>query len=68
MIVNLPLVSRTHCAVTYHADRKEYEIVDFSSNGTFINRDLRLVKDEKYCLKPGTEICFGDKNTIYKLG
>lgn len=68
MIVNLPLVSRTHCSITYHADRKEYEIVDFSNNGTFVNREFRLVKDEKYILKPGTEICFGDKSTIYKLG
>lgn len=68
MIVNLPLVSRSHCAVTFHAEENEYEIVDFSNNGTFVNGDKRLVKDEKYILKPGTELCFGDKETIYKLG
>lgn len=68
MIVNLPLVSRTHCAITYHADREEYEIVDFSSNGTFIGGEIRLVRDEKYLLKPGAELCFGDRSTIYKLG
>lgn len=68
MIVNLPAVSRTHCAVTYHADRSEYEIVDFSSNGTFVGEGFRLVKDEKYVLKPGTEVCFGDRSTVYKLG
>lgn len=68
MIVNLPLVSRLHCEVIYHADTPEYEIVDYSRNGTFVNGDKRLVQNETYLLKPGTEICFGDKNTIYKLG
>lgn len=68
MIVNLPLVSRTHCAIIYHAERKEYEIVDFSSNGTFVNGDKRLVQDESYLLKEGSTISFGDRQTIYKLG
>ena len=68
MIVNLPLVSRLHCEIIYHSDTNEYEIVDFSSNGTFVNGDKRLVQKESYLLKPGTEVCFGDKETIYKLG
>lgn len=68
LIVNLPLVSRMHCEVIYHAKQREYEITDFSSNGTFINGDKRLVPNETYLLKPGTELCFGDKETIYKLG
>lgn len=68
MIVNLPLVSRVHCEVIYHAAQQEYEIVDFSRNGTFVNGDKRLVQNETYLLKPGTELCFGDKSTIYKLG
>ena len=68
MIVNLPLVSRLHCEITYHADKHEYEIVDYSSNGTFVNGYKRLLPKETYILKPGTELCFGDKETIYKLG
>lgn len=68
IIVNLPLVSRLHCEVIYHADQKEYEIIDFSSNGTFVNGDKRLIQNETYLLKPGTELCFGDRETIYKLG
>ncbi|MGN0154154.1 MAG: LytTR family transcriptional regulator DNA-binding domain-containing protein [Lachnospiraceae bacterium] len=68
MIVNLPLVSRLHCEVIYHAEQHEYEITDFSSNGTFVNGDKRLVQNETYLLKPGTELCFGDRETIYKLG
>ena len=68
MIVNLPFVSRLHCEVIYHAAQQEYEIIDFSRNGTFVNGDKRLVQNETYLLKPGTELSFGDKSTIYKLG
>lgn len=68
MVVNLPLVSRNHCVLTYHCDIMKYEVVDFSSNGTFIDGNKRLVKNESYFLKPGSEICFGDRDTIYKLG
>lgn len=68
LIINLPLVSRIHSRIIYHADRREYEITDLSRNGTFINQEKRLVPDETYILKPGTEICFGDKTNIYKLG
>ena len=68
MIVNLPLVSRLHCEITYHADHREYEIIDYSSNGTFVNGDKRLLPKETYILKPGAEVCFGDRETIYKLG
>lgn len=68
IIVNLPLVSRLHCEIIYHAEQNEYEIKDFSSNGTFVNGDKRLIPNETYLLKPCTELCFGDRETIYKLG
>ena len=45
----------------------EYEIVDFSNNGTYVNRDKRLLKEETYLLKSGSELCFGDKETVYRL-
>lgn len=68
MVINLPLVSRNHCSLLYHCDTMEYELTDFSNNGTFINRDKRVLPNETYLLKPGTEICFGDRKTVYKLG
>lgn len=68
MVINLPLVSRNHCSLLYHYDIKEYEITDFSRNGTFVNGNKRLLQNETYFLKPGSEVCFGDKDTIYKLG
>lgn len=68
LIINLPLVSRNHCILTYHCDIMKYEIIDLSSNGTFVGGTKRLMKNKTCFLKPGDEICFGDKNTIYKLG
>lgn len=68
LVINLPAVSRNHCILTYHHDIMKYEIIDTSTNGTFVDGNKRLVKDETYFLKPGSEICFGDKDTIYKLG
>ena len=68
MVVNLPEVSRLHCAIIYHEVAESYEVVDFSTNGTYVNTDKRLIQDETYLLKPGTTISFGDRNTVYKLG
>ncbi len=68
MIINLPLVSRCHCTLIYHCGIMRYEVMDRSSNGTFVDGNKRLLKNETYLLKPGSEICFGDKETVYKLG
>ena len=68
IVINLPMVSRSHCDIIYHKENNEYAIVDYSGNGTFINGTTRLVPNETYLLKPGTELCFGDQLTVYKLG
>lgn len=67
LIINLPLVSRKHCEMIYHEDSRLYELTDFSTNGTYVNGRVRLVPYEPYTLKPGSTICFGDKETIYQL-
>ena len=68
LIVNLPLVSRNHCSIRYCLTEKQYEVTDFSSNGTFVQGNRRLLPYEKYILPPGSELCFGDKETSYRLG
>lgn len=65
--VNLPLVSRLHCELIYHADRQEYEVTDYSSGGTYVNQKQRLAKGIPYTFQKGTSLCFGDLETIYKL-
>lgn len=65
--VNLPLVSRLHCELIYHADRQEYEVTDYSSSGTYVNQKNRLMKGIPYTFQKGTALCFGDLETVYKL-
>lgn len=68
MVVNLPLVSRQHCTIIYHEKEDNYEVVDYSTNGTFVDGSLRMKCGDIYLLKPGATLSFGDKNTIYRLG
>lgn len=68
MVVNLPLVSRQHCTIIYHEKEDNYEVVDYSTNGTFVDGSFRMKCGDIYLLKPGATLSFGDKNTIYKLG
>ncbi len=67
IIIQLPMVSRLHCKLIYHEERGEYEITDFSSNGTFIHNEIRLIPNHNYILEPGSEICFGDRTNIFKV-
>lgn len=54
VIINLPLVSRSHCSIIYQHDTMEYEVTDYSNNGTFVNGSKRLLPYETYILKPGS--------------
>lgn len=65
--INYPLASRLHCVLLYHADRQEYEITDYSTNGTYIERSKRLVPGITYTLSKDTTLYFGDPETIYRL-
>lgn len=67
IIIQLPMVSRLHCRLIYHEDHGEYEITDYSRNGTFIQGDIRLIPKHNYVLEAGSEICFGDRTNIFKV-
>lgn len=67
-VVNLPFVSRYHCTLVFHPKTMEYEVTDYSSNGTFVNGGKRLLPDEPYILKAGSELSFGSTDTVFKLG
>lgn len=68
IVVNLPVVSRLQCVILFHETENTYEIIDFSKNGTYLSDGQRLVPDTTYCVKAGTQICFGDLDTVYCLG
>ncbi len=66
--VDMPKVSRMHCAIIFHEQDETYEIVDFSKNGTYINGHKRLEPDKSYLVQPGTRVSFGDSDNVYRLG
>ncbi|MCM1498687.1 MAG: LytTR family transcriptional regulator DNA-binding domain-containing protein [Clostridium sp.] len=68
IIVRQPKVSRLHCVVIFHEKENTYEVMDVSKNGTYLSGGQRLVPDTTYCVKAGTEISFGDLDTVYRLG
>ena len=68
VVVNLPMVSRQHCRITYHECEDYYEVCDCSVNGTFVNNHELLRRGDTYAVKPGTNIVFGDDRYMYRLG
>ena len=67
IIIQLPLVSRLHCKLVYHDYNGEYEVTDYSTNGTFIHDDIRLIPKQSYTLEPDSTICFGDRTNVFKV-
>lgn len=82
VVINLPRVSRRHCKIIYHKATNTYEITDFSHNGTFLFQSdcsqsigtptdslqlIQLEKNQPCLLKPGATLCFGEKDSIYRL-
>lgn len=60
-------ISRVHVEITYSADKKVYELMDYSSNGTFLKNGTRLKHTQKVKVKPGTEIYLGIPENSFKL-
>lgn len=61
-------VSRKHCAVKYIADTDEYFVIDYSTNGTFLNGGAKLNKNLYVAVPSGTVIKLGNDEVAYRLG
>lgn len=64
LILNGPKISRKHCSISFDSVKKVYTVIDFSSNGTFLDDGTRLKSGEINELKPGSMICIDDMNTF----
>lgn len=64
--VSYQKISRKHCEVRYSMG--QYEVIDFSTNGTYINNTHRLEKGVYVSVPTGTIINLGKENISYKLG
>lgn len=61
-------VSRNHCKIKWDSNTGKYTIVDYSSNGTFVNGSQDcLPQNLEIEMIPGTVIVLGDENNIFRL-
>ena len=63
------LVSRKHCGVKYDAAADKYQVIDYSTNGTYINSITRgrLTKGIYVTVPKGTVINLGKETLDFKL-
>lgn len=64
---NAEKVSRKHCGITYLPTTDSYQVIDYSTNGTFIDGDSRLVSNMPTTLQRGTVIALGNRENRFKL-
>lgn len=65
---NYEKVSRMHCTITYDAAKKQYYVVDCSSNGTFLAGKVRMEKGKRTVVTPKTVITLANGNCTILLG
>lgn len=65
---NAEKVSRKHCSVVFDYDKREYIVVDYSSNGTYVEATReRLPAGQPKRLPCGTVICLGNSANTFRL-
>lgn len=61
-------VSRNHCKIKWNSTTEKYTIVDYSSNGTFVNGSNDcLPQNLEIDMVPGSIIALGDENNVFRL-
>lgn len=60
-------VSRKHCGITYIAMSNEYQVIDYSVNGTYVEGKRIPVRVKKK-VSAGTEIVLGETENKFRLG
>lgn len=68
IVFNLPRISRQHLRLIFHKEKRCYEITDLSTNGTYMNGDIRLERNIRYEINMGETLWLGDGITVLKLG
>ncbi|HCX79227.1 MAG TPA: hypothetical protein DG577_07425 [Firmicutes bacterium] len=64
---NSEKVSRKHCGIFYDDVNKNYAVIDYSTNGTFVEGGNRLVANIATILPSGTVILLGNKENSFTL-
>lgn len=60
-------ISRKHCSIRFDTLSGQYVIVDYSSNGTFLEDGTRLEKNKENVYPKGTVIFLGNRKNTFEL-
>ena len=61
-------VSRKHCSISFDALNHTYQIIDYSSNGTYGEGGIRIAPNIPVNLSSGSVISLGDRDNQFRLG
>lgn len=64
---NAEKVSRKHCGIVFNEMAGNYQVTDYSTNGTFIDGGNRLVANMPTTLQRGTVIALGSRENRFRL-
>lgn len=68
IFANAERISRFHCSLTWIAEKQKFQIVDKSSNGSFINGlEECIPQNIAIYLEPGTILDFGNEQNRFRL-
>lgn len=60
-------ISKKHCGIKWNAGMNQYQVIDYSTNGTYINSIRKLSKGLFVTVPKGTIINLGKDNIDFKL-
>lgn len=61
-------VSRRHCGIKYDARTDSYDVIDYSSNGTYVNGTRKLTNGIYLNVSKGNDIYLATDRNVYRLG
>ncbi len=64
---NASKISRRHCGIIFDSSTQRYSVIDYSSNGTFLENNTRLVAGTPTPLSRGTVIYLGNRDNCFVL-
>ena len=59
-------ISRRHCSVMFNSKEQKYQVIDYSSNGTYVNGS-KLPTNVPVLVKRGTELALGNTKNVVRL-
>lgn len=67
LVIEAQEISRKHCAVSFDEMTGQYKVTDYSSNGTFINSERRVMKNQPQFVQRGDVISVGGSQNSFRL-